>query len=260
MRHIEPTGRRGPLAALAALLEASWLGWELPPVERAFASLPIEADPPDRWCPRCGTSVGRGEVAGGRCGTCRRAPSAIARTIRLCGYGNEVASHILRAKHARWSAMAEELGRRLARQVDAVLTVEERAALAAVVPVPMPVVRRWFRGIDHTDLLAGEVGQRLGLPVVRALWQRGRGTQVGRSPTDRRRATGRFDRTRAAGRLPEGRSVLLVDDVRTTGATLEQAARVLRSVGAKGVIAAVVAVAQPPGRRAEEGRTASESG
>jgi ComF family protein len=109
-----------------------------------------------------------------------------------------------------------------------------------VVPVPLHPWRRVRRGFNQADDLA----RHLGLPVCRALWRtRATAPQAKLDPAERRR------NVRAAFRLSpfvraarfHGAHVVLVDDVRTTGATLEACARVLKRAGAGHVSALTVA-------------------
>lgn len=252
-------------ARLATALERDLLGWELPPIPVAFQDMPIVSDPISAWCPRCGASVGPGEVTDAGCGECRGGTSPIRRTVRIGEYGGGLAKRILQTKHLRWPWMARALGARLAAQCLESLG-QELAAVEAVVSIPMPTFRRWLRGIDHAAEVAAGVAAGIGCPLWRPLRQVGGQTQVSRSRTDRRRATRRFQAMQQERAwAPLGRmwpfglsqwrwsrppaSVLLVDDVRTTGATLEQAARLLRELGVQDVMAAVVAVASSPRRR-----------
>ena len=118
----------------------------------------------------------------------------------------------------------------------------------AVVPVPLHPSRRRQRGFNQAlDLARG-----LGLPVSRAL-RRSRATdsQTGLSAAERRHnIRGAFSPSRLPwrSRAIRGRIVVLVDDVSTTGATLEACARVLNDLGARevrAVTAARVVTSQP---------------
>jgi predicted amidophosphoribosyltransferase len=150
---------------------------------------------------------------------------------------------VVDVKHAAWEAMAEELGAVLARQLMTCGVVQPRQRGVVLVPVPSPWLRTRARGIDHARALADGAARVLRVPVRRVLRQRLAGTQVD--------ADGRADRALRADRLRAHRScaarvagahVILVDDVRTTGATLEAASGVLRSHGASRITAAVVTV------------------
>jgi ComF family protein len=100
----------------------------------------------------------------------------------------------------------------------------------AIVPMPLHWWRRWRRGFNQSELLAGEIARRWFAPVVHGV-RRKRSTrsQAGLTNAKRRAnvagafvATQRFD----------GQHVLLVDDVLTTGATASACARVLKRAGA----------------------------
>ena len=118
-----------------------------------------------------------------------------------------------------------------------------------IVPVPLARWRLVRRQFNQSALLAQEIARRTGLPWSPSLLVRSRSTppQVGLTREQRRlNVRGAFavpERRRA--RLA-GRSILLVDDVITTGATIEAAARTLKQAGAKRVdVLAVGLVADP---------------
>jgi predicted amidophosphoribosyltransferase len=120
----------------------------------------------------------------------------------------------------------------------------ERAGIdvALVTWAPTSAERRRRRGFDQAEVLARAVARELRLPA-RPLLRRGpgpSGPQTGRSAADRLRGPSFVPRAWAE-RAAQGRSVLLVDDVCTTGATLRAAAATLRQMGASGVSGAVAA-------------------
>ena len=112
------------------------------------------------------------------------------------------------------------------------------AGAACAVPVPLHPSRRRHRGFNQ----AADLARRLGMPVVPALRRvRATATQMG-LPASRRHANmrGAFAATRAAASLA-GSVVVVIDDVSTTGATLEACARVLKEAGVAEVRALTVA-------------------
>ena len=132
----------------------------------------------------------------------------------------------------------------------------------ASVPVPLHPWRRLRRGFNQADDLA----RRLDVPMLRVLW-RGRATvpQTGLNAAARRRNMRRAFRLspflsheRCRGLL-EGRTIVLVDDVRTTGATLDACAAVLKEAGAREVRALTVARAALPTVRASRAASAERA-
>ncbi|MGH9022768.1 MAG: ComF family protein [Acidimicrobiia bacterium] len=100
---------------------------------------------------------------------------------------------------------------------------------------PTTPARRRERGFDLAELLARSVARRLGRPAAVTLSRHGGSAQTGRSRAERSEGPAFVVRQRRVS----GRSVLLVDDVVTTGATLKGAGRALR-VGGASAVAAVV--------------------
>jgi predicted amidophosphoribosyltransferase len=113
---------------------------------------------------------------------------------------------------------------------------EWRGTIVAVPPSPL----RWrWRGFDPAEEIAIALAEILGLPLARPLRRLPGPRQVGR---DRAERIDDPPRVRARGRAPS--RVLLVDDVRTTGATLSACARELRSAGAERVVALTFAASR----------------
>jgi ComF family protein len=109
---------------------------------------------------------------------------------------------------------------------------------------PASTQRRQASGFDHGELLARAVARRLDLPVARLITREPGPPQTGRTRADRRPGPA----LSAVGDRARGRSVLLVDDVVTTGATLGAAAVLLRRAGAVRVVALTAAATPPRGR------------
>lgn len=111
-----------------------------------------------------------------------------------------------------------------------------------VVPVPTASKRARQRGYDQAKLLARGIASRKRLLYADCLRRAGQSHQVGASREQRLRQLGRAFRLKD-DYLVRGRHVILVDDVMTTGATLEAAAAVLNKAGAGRVEAVVFALA-----------------
>jgi ComF family protein len=121
------------------------------------------------------------------------------------------------------------------------LCVEEAArellaGAAALVPVPLHPRRLAQRGFNQSELLAAAIGRRIGVSLhARALVRRtDTPPQTGLSAVARRRNVAGAFAVRERGRI-HGRTVVLVDDVFTTGATARACASALRQAGASAV-------------------------
>jgi ComF family protein len=114
-----------------------------------------------------------------------------------------------------------------------------------VAVVPMHWRRRLFRGVNSPELVAERLAAGLSCSLAVGMLRRTRNTppQADMPPAQRfTNMRGAF-RTRRGHRL-QGASVLLVDDILTTGATCSEAAKVLRGLGAADVVVAVLARAE----------------
>jgi len=115
--------------------------------------------------------------------------------------------------------------------------ISDNPLLADVlVPVPLFPRRKRLRGYNQAALLAQALARRLGLPVNEETLGRSKNTasQARTGTSDERKANVRNAFVCKDGRLA-GRRVLLIDDVSTTGATLDACARALRQAGAGSV-------------------------
>ncbi len=113
-----------------------------------------------------------------------------------------------------------------------------------IMPVPLYRTRLWQRRFNQSALLAFELSKRTGLPVnVHALRRhRATRTQVGLSERQRRRnVTGAFTLAPKHHPLVKNRNILLIDDVLTTGSTVDACSRVLKKAGADRVDVLVLA-------------------
>jgi len=157
-------------------------------------------------------------------------PLPTLRVYAVGEYGGPLQRAILALKDGRRD-VAQTLGERLGALVSSTMSL---------VPVRTTRARRSVRGIDGVEYLARVAARRTGATVICALEPLRRDAQRGRSRAQRLAA---WDRFWCDAGLVRGRSVTLVDDVCTTGATLEDCAATLRAAGAVVSQALVVAVA-----------------
>jgi ComF family protein len=139
-----------------------------------------------------------------------------------------------RLKFAGAQAAARHMATRL------IPFVDTRSLL--VMPVPTASSRVRGRGYDQAKLLARELNRQARLPYLDCLVRSGNTHQVGSSRRQRMEQLREAFRVSAPEKI-RGQHILLIDDVVTSGATLEAAAHVLRIAGAKRVEAAVFCAA-----------------
>lgn len=144
------------------------------------------------------------------------------------------------AKDLLWklkSGGAQAAATVMARQMLTLLTPDKNLL---VVPVPTATSRVRQRGYDQAKLLARELAKQARLPYADCLARMGQSHQVGANREQRRQQLGEAFWVRHR-RLVWRARILLIDDVTTTGATLETAARALKAAGAADIQAIVFA-------------------
>ncbi len=129
-------------------------------------------------------------------------------------------------KYGRWRRLAEPMGRAMS---DAARDLAGRSGASLLVPVPLSRARARERGFNQAEALADVVAAELGLPQRSVIERRSGGRRQARlARAGRRENVRRLFLAREPGR---GRSVLLVDDVVTTGATAGACAEALAEAG-----------------------------
>jgi ComF family protein len=178
-------------------------------------------------CMFCGLPLQATEQA--RCGACLARPPRIARTRAAVAYGDLARSLAIRLKYGRKVAIARTMAHYMVGLVG-----EEGNRL--LVPVPLHRTRLWVRGFNQSALVARELSRRLGIAVDPFALQRTRRTPPlkGMSPLQRRKTVAGAFRVRDKG-IVAGKTVILIDDVLTTGSTAEACARTLQRAGASRV-------------------------
>ena len=262
-----PQPQRSSLQNALESIESDLLGRVSLSFDRWAVQSGWEPDAYSRYCWRCAGNVGLHEQDGEGCASCRKRKLPWDRAIRLGLYDAELREEILALKFNGWRSGGVGLGRILGERIAAQLeTAQIPPDQARLVPIPMNPVRRLSRGIDHTLTLSRVASKVSGVQMQRVLKTKYRPEQVGLSATARAaNIKGAFSphpgKTRRVTNRKMGsiRVWVLIDDVRTTGATFVAASKSLRRWlkslegpnSAPEIWVASVAVSKPKDRRPE---------
>ena len=186
-------------------------------------------------CQKCGKEVWSEEIE--YCPDCVKHRRSFARGMALFNYTEEAARSMAAVKYKNKREYLDFYGAALAARYEKQI---RRMHADVLVPVPVHPSRKRARGFNQAEVLAVCLEKRLGIPVGSGMLIRDKKTKPQKelSAADRlKNLSGAF----RAGTIPEGiKTVLLVDDIYTTGSTVEACARALRNAGVSRVYFVVI--------------------
>jgi len=176
-------------------------------------------------CGRCGLPLEATEAD--ICAACLAKPPRLDRIRAAVAYDEISRSIALRLKYGRKVGLARTMSRYMRPLVG------ELPSDSIIVPVPLHRSRLWQRGFNQSALVARELSKRTGVPVAVNALRRVRATPPlkGLNIRQRRRTVAGAFRASPDMEL-RGRTVVLIDDVLTTGSTANACARILKNAGA----------------------------
>jgi ComF family protein len=190
-----------------------------------WSRLPRLASP---QCERCGHPI-----VAAKCQWCDLLPPYVRCVRSVCWMPIEPASSIVHGlKYSGWAKVADEMGERMSRLAWPEDVVEERAG---IVPIPLASARKRERGYNQSELLARGLSRRWDIPVWPDVVRRARETESQTRLTPEQRQ-GNVAGSFAIGAKQDAVAdahIVIVDDVVTTAATLNECAKVLYRAGAR---------------------------
>jgi ComF family protein len=182
-------------------------------------------------CAACGIEIPSQSLGDeGRCGACLAEPPPFDRARAVMHYGEVGRTIAHRLKYSRRVG----LSRVMAAQMQRLIQMAEGEE-AILVPVPLHRWRIWSRGFNQSALIGREIARATGLRFEPGLLQRTINTpplhSLGRAKR-RQAVKGAFALSRGAAERISGKTVLLIDDIWTTGATASACARILKKADA----------------------------
>ncbi len=201
-------------------------------------------------CPRCGHPHPPTAHAWPLCADCRQVEKIMLDGARSAGFHiGPLRQAVLDFKFKDRRSLAEPLGAMLARRFTNELARPHKLPfdeIDGIVPVILHPTRHRWRGFDQARLLSDELAKGCGKPVWDGVLERVKNTTPQIELTAQQRAQnmqGAFE-ARKTWKV-DGASLLLIDDVYTTGVTLREAARALKEAGASSVYALTITRAAP---------------
>lgn len=190
------------------------------------------------YCMKCGKELEEEEEY---CSDCQRHTRSFVRGYPVFNYAEPIKSSILAVKYHNKREYLDYYGAMLAKRIEPELS---GLHLSGLVPVPIHKSKKRERGFNQAELLANVVGKTLGLPVYRELLFRMHDTipQKELSPAER---TNNIRQALQTGMVvPDCKNVLLVDDIYTTGATVQACTEALLEAGIQHVYVGVVCIGE----------------
>ena len=197
--------------------------------------------PLEERCPTCGAIVAIHASYKGRCRLCYASKFHFSQAVCINNYSGQMQELVIRMKGRKDECLAMQLGTLLGYEMERLDLIEQIDVMA---PVPRHWMKKFRSGFQASELICQQASKISGIPAANALMKSTRLTEKQGMLSDLKRLENVKDAFAFNSFFTEkikGKTVALVDDVMTSGATANQCAKALKKAGAANVVVAVVA-------------------
>ena len=197
--------------------------------------------PLEKRCPTCGAIVAVHASYKGRCRLCYASKFHFSQAVCINNYGGLMQELVIRMKGRKDECLAMQFGTLLGYEMERLDLIEQ---IDVMTPVPRHWIKKFRNGFQASDLICQSASKITKIPHVGALLKSTRLTEKQGMLSDLQRLENVKDAFAFNPFFAEkikGKTVAVVDDVMTSGATANQCAKALKKAGAANVVVAVVA-------------------
>ena len=193
------------------------------------------------YCWRCGVNMAIEGVTEYGCAYCKNETLVWDGAYRLSNYNAPVRNWVINLKYKKVWGWSQYLGDHLGRHI---MTHPRFSSndKTIVCPVPLFVLRRWRRGFNQAEEIAKKLSLSMGVDYLSVLKRTKRTKQQALIKTDLERKKNVRNAFKARYCDLTGYHVYLVDDVKRSGATMTECAKILRNMGASKIYATLVSI------------------
>lgn len=189
-------------------------------------------------CKKCGKPIRQKEAE--FCYDCEREDLCYEQGRSLWLHKMPVSSSIYAFKYKNRRVYGEVYGREMAKTFRKIIRLWE---IDVIVPVPLHRKKQKKRGYNQAEILAKEIGFRVGIPVDTTLVKRKKNTVPQKEFTRKERKKNLKNAFEVTGKV-EGKRVLIIDDIYTTGSTIDSISILLKKAGAEKTYFLTISIGQ----------------
>ena len=189
------------------------------------------------FCMKCGKPLEYEDVE--LCGDCKKGRHEYERNVAVFGYTQALKESIYRFKYGNKREYACFYGKSIAQLKGHIIRSWQPDC---IIPIPLHKSRYRRRGFNQAELIARELGKSTGIEVVNNLLIRTKNTKAQKTLNDKERAQNVKKAFQVRHNVVKYKKVLLIDDIYTTGTTIDACAKILKEAGVEKVYSVTLCI------------------